>query len=119
MAYGLISLGPHGKDAERTNLTVSRLRSALPSLHLLPTVNGHNHTDLVEKLLESGLAFHGLSASSRRAGVLACALSHYFALTFQLERRLPWLLTMEEDGVTHGALPPAPCTFVPLTRVHC
>ena len=71
----------------------------VPHVTVLRAVDGLNHTETLHALLESGLAFHNLSRGNRRWGKLATFLTKHRALVHQVERRLPWQLTLEEDVI--------------------
>jgi GR25 family glycosyltransferase involved in LPS biosynthesis len=66
-------------------------------LSILSAVDGNNHSQTLAWLLDSGLAFHDLSKGGRRWGMLGNVLSHYYALEHQVEHKLPYQLTLEED----------------------
>ena len=72
-------------------------------LSVVTSVNGLNETETVQELLASGLVFSNLSINRPNPnvgwhwGALACFLSHVRALRFQLERRTPFVLTIEDD----------------------
>ena len=104
---------PHGGNSTACNRTVIFLvatlphkdktsfldgyRAAIPDLRVLSAVNGHNQTETIEALLESGLPFHNLSLGGRTWGNLATVLTKYRCLRFQMENRIPFQLTLEDD----------------------
>lgn len=69
----------------------------LPGMRMLQGVNGLNHTEVIGELIASGLRFHDLSRAARKWGVLACLLTHYKALMYQVQHRLPFMVTLEDD----------------------
>ena len=73
-----------------------------PHLHLLPAVDGHNHTQVIEKLLDHHVAFHDQSKGGRKWGMLACFLSHLDALEYQVEHAIPYQVTLEDDVWLRG-----------------
>ena len=72
-------------------------RRVLGRLHTHQAVDGHNHTETIETLLDEGIAFHDLSKLGRRWGMLGNWLSHYSALKHQLSHALPFMLLLEDD----------------------
>jgi hypothetical protein len=101
-------------------------RRELPNLQVLPSVNGFNHTEVIEALLASGVRFHSLSSGGKkwvttrltqcthlvciqcsvhadgaalvcRWGKLATFLTKFRALQYQVHRQLPFMLQLEED----------------------
>ena len=74
-------------------------RQALPPerTHVLRAVNGFNPTTVIHALKRARLPFWGLSQASRFWGVLGCALSHFYALHFQVEHNYAFQITLEED----------------------
>ena len=69
--------------------TVSiRARNAhLPGVEIMRAVNGHNVTETIEALLESGLVFHNLSHMVRKWGKLATWITKYRMIEHQVRRR--------------------------------
>ena len=92
-----------GKD-NRSALLDAAL-AAYPAIQTIRAVNGHNHTEVIEALLASGLSFHNVSSGGRQWGMLACFLSHVRALLRQVETGAAWQLTMEDDLVPLPSFP--------------
>ena len=74
-------------------------RQVAPDLLVVQATSGFNHTEVLLHLLESGLAFHGLSAGGKKWGKLATFLTKFRAFSFQVEHRLPFMLLLEDDVV--------------------
>lgn len=92
-----------GKD-NRSELLDAAL-AAYPAIQTVRAINGHNHTEVIETLLLTGLAFHNMSSGGRAWGMLACFLSHVRALLRQVETGAAWQLTMEDDLVPLPSFP--------------
>ena len=75
------------------------------ALYILNAVDGNNHSRLLESLIDTGLKFHDLSKLGRRWGMLGNWMSHFFALQHQIEHKLPFQLTLEEDLWLRPSLP--------------
>ena len=58
-------------------------------LKILRAVDGYNHTETLETILDTGVPFHDLSKAGRRWGMMANWLSHFLALRHQVENSLP------------------------------
>ena len=69
----------------------------LPEVRVLTAVNGFNYTGTIEALLHSELPFRNLSRSGMKWGVLATFLTHYRALQYQVNHRISYQITLEED----------------------
>ena len=76
---------------------LARYRRLMPTIEVLPAVNGFNHTETISALLDSGLGFHDLSRGGRKWGMLGCVLSHYRSLQYQVQHKIPFQLTLEDD----------------------
>jgi len=90
-------LGWRKHNANQTRERVEEMRRSLPSLRVVPAMDGHNHTAMIEYLLQQRIPFRDLSKGWKKWGTLACALAHYRALQYQVEERLPWMLRLEDD----------------------
>ena len=66
-------------------------------LKILRAVDGYNHTETLETILDTGVPFHDLSKAGRRWGMMANWLSHFLALRHQVENSLPFQLALEDD----------------------
>ena len=62
-------------------------RANAPGLEVFPSVNGFNKTATLLALNESGLRFHKISLP--KFGMLANALTKFFAMRQQIERQVP------------------------------
>lgn len=86
-----LRVSKNGKDL-RTHFV-----STLPSVHALRAVNGRNETDVIQALLDSELPFHNLSGNVRKWGALATVITHFQMMQYQVEHRIPYQVTMEDD----------------------
>ena len=68
-------------------------------LTVLPSVNGFNHSETLDVLLQSGIQYWSLSKGAESWGKLAGYLTNLRALQHQLEQRTPYQFTMEDDVV--------------------
>ena len=83
----------------RHNEFVRAYQRRLPSVVVLPAVNGYNHTETIEALLESGLAFHNLSKLVRKWGKLATFLTKFRLLQHQVQNGHRYQVSLEDDLV--------------------
>ena len=72
---------------------------------MMPAVDGYNHTNTIEALLDSRLAFHSLSNGGKKWGKLATFLTKYRALMHQVERNVPFQITLEDDVIPRPTWP--------------
>jgi hypothetical protein len=72
-------------------------KRALPRVHIMKAVSGYNQTEAIAELLDSGLKFHNLSKDGRKWGKLATFLTKFKLILFQVERHLPFQVTLESD----------------------
>ena len=77
----------------------------LPSsrLTIFPATNGFNHTQVLDHLLQSGLAFHSLSKAGKKWGKMATFLTKYRALQRQIALGIPYQLLFEDDVLLEPA----------------
>ena len=77
----------------------------LPSsrLTIFPATNGFNHTQVLDHLLQSGLAFHSLSKAGKKWGKIATFLTKYRALQRQIALGIPYQLLFEDDVLLEPA----------------
>ena len=71
----------------------------LPEVEIMRAVNGHNVTETIEALLDSGLVFHNLSHMVRKWGKLATWITKYRMLENQVRHGYAYQLTFEDDVV--------------------
>ena len=64
---------------------------------ILRAVDGYNHTEVLQRLLESKLQFHGLSTGAKKWGKLATFLTKYRSLEYQVRHGIPFVVHLEED----------------------
>lgn len=66
-------------------------------------VDGYNHTETIEALLDYGIPFHRMSnGPGRRWGKVATFLTKYRVLSYQVQNKIPYQLSMEDDLVLRG-----------------
>lgn len=87
-----------GPDAKPNSFVRAYPRN-LPSLVVLPAVNGYNHTETIEELLKSELVFHNLSKLVRKWGKLAAFLTKVRLLEHQVQHGHPYQVSLEDDLV--------------------
>ena len=83
--------------AQANEYTAAQRRALGGSVTVLRAVDGYNHTETIERLLESGLRFHGLSTGAKKWGKLATFLTKYRTLQHQVRHGLPYMVQLEED----------------------
>lgn len=81
----------------RSNNYLPTFREFLPSLDVVPAVNGHNQTETIEALLSSRLVFHNLSRRVRKWGKLATFLTKYQLLERQVRTGTRYQVMLEHD----------------------
>ena len=97
VVYVAATLGSDSKD-DRSEFLQGYQR-ALPGVRILRGVNGYNHTEAIATLLHTGVPFYNLSGGGRYWGHLANIMTHYNMLMHQVEHRIPYQVTMEDDLV--------------------
>lgn len=90
----------------QTEAFLASNRRVLPSVRVLPAVNGFNHTEVIEALLRSGLRFRSLSAGGKKWGKIATFLTKYRALQQQVRDRVPYQLLLEDDVLLYPSVLP-------------
>lgn len=82
---------------------INSLDNSFPNLFtnqvVLHAVHGFNQTDTLLKLLDTGLQFHNLSKGGRNWGKLATWLTKYRSLKYQVEHKIKFAVTIEDDVV--------------------
>ena len=83
--------------AERKEIIASNKVYWGQNVHVHRAIDGFNHTRVAETLNQNKIKYHKLCKGHTNFGMLACWLSHYEAMKWQVEQGIQWVARFEDD----------------------
>ena len=66
-------------------------------VHIHRAIDGFNHTRVAEALKQNKITYHKLCKHHDSFGMLACWLSHYEVMKWQVDQGIEWMARFEDD----------------------
>lgn len=82
------------KDDNRL-MNVDYNKKIIPNIHIFKSINGYDKEDVIMELKKTGLEYHNLYFKTY--GTLACFLTKYNCLQYQIENNISYMCFIEDD----------------------